>query len=111
MKVRFSLATALVVACFAFQAGAGQTEQQPFGYNALVKVCTETRQDDRLGLKNALKEHRIKIQTAVDKVVCNGMPLISFARAEQSFKVAKMLAPYDRKGEGHVDIKDIAAPN
>lgn len=111
MKARFTLATALVVTCFAFQAGAGQFEQQSYGYTAVVKICTETRQDDRLGLKNVLKENRIKIQTAVDKVVCNGLPLISFARAEQSFNVARMLAPYDRSGEGHVNIKDIAAPN
>lgn len=111
MNTKLSLASALVVACCAFQAGAGQFEQQPYGYKALVQICTETRQDDRLGLKKALKEHRIRTQAAVDKVVCNGLPLISFARAEQSFKVVKMLSPYERRGDGHVDIKDIAAPN
>lgn len=111
MNTKLSLASALVVACCAFQAGAGQFEQQPYGYKALVQICTETRQDDRVGLTKAFKEHRIRTQTAVDKVVCNGMPLIKFARVEQAHKVVKMLSPYERSGEGHVDIKDIAAPN
>ncbi len=94
----------------------GQLLAEPYEYtgvaeNALVKICSETQQDDRYGLKKALKDNRIKVQTAVDKVVCDGLPLAAFARQEQSYKVARMLAPYENRGKGHVDIRDISPAN
>ncbi|TXH93515.1 MAG: DUF3718 domain-containing protein [Rheinheimera sp.] len=93
------------------QLQAGSFEYKAFAEQALVKICSETQQDDRYGLKKTLKENRIKVQTAVDKVVCNGMPLAAFARYEQAHKVAQMLAPYEKRGKGHVDIRDISPAN
>lgn len=111
MKAKLMLLAALVIGTGTVQADAGQTEFNPGVHRALVSICADTQDDDRFALKKTLKEHRIGVQTAVDKVVCNGLPLAAFARAEQSFKVAKFLAPYENRGKGHVDIKDIAAPN
>ncbi len=108
MKAKLMLLAALVVGSSGAQAGANPNEFNPTVYRALVAVCANTQDDDRIALQNTLKEYRIGVQTAVDKVVCNGKPLAAFARAEQSDKVAKFLAPYDK---GNVDIKDIAAPN
>lgn len=108
MKAKLMLLAALVVGSTGVQAGASQTEFNPELHQALVTICTDTRDDDRLALEKTLKAHRIRVGTAVDKVVCNGQPLAAFARAVRAHKVTKFLAPYDR---GHVDIKDIAAPN
>ncbi len=93
------------------QLQAGSLEYTVYAQPTLVKICSETQQDDRYGLKKTLKENRIKVQTAVDKVVCNGMPLAAFARYEQAHKVAQMLAPYEKRGKGHVDIRDISPAN
>lgn len=111
MKAKLMLLAAMVVGCGGVQADAGQHEFSPYVYQALVSICSETQADDRLGLKKTLKEYRIGVKNAVDKVVCNGLPLAKFARAEQAHKVAKFLAPYEKRGEGHVDIKDITAAN
>ena len=111
MKPKLMLLAGLLVGSAGAQAGASQTEFNPEVYRALVSICADTQDDDRLALTKTLKAHRIGVKTAVDKVVCNGQPLAAFARAEQSFKVAKFLAPYENRGKGHVDIKDIAAPN
>lgn len=111
MKAKLILLAAWFVGCGAVQADTGKNEFNPDVYQALVSVCKEARQDDRLGLKQTLKEYRMGVKTAVDKVVCNGQPLAAFARAEQAHRVAKFLAPYENRGKGHVDIKDISAPN
>lgn len=111
MKAKLILLVVMMVGSGAVQADTGQHEFSYVVHQALVSVCTETRQDDRLGLSKKLKEYRMSVNTAVDKVVCNGQPLAAFARAEQSHRVAKFLAPYENRGKGHVDIKDISAPN
>lgn len=105
------LVLAALLSTGAAQANTEHLEYTPIVYEALVAVCTETSQDDRLGLYKTLKEYRIGVSTAVDKVMCNGMPLAAFARAEQAIKVSKFLAPYENRGKGHVDIKDIAPAN
>ena len=111
MKAKLMLVAALVVGSAGVQAGASQNEFNPEVYRALVSICADTQDDDRFALKKTLQAHRVGVKAAVDKVVCNGKPLAAFARAEQSHKVAKFLAPYENRGKGHVDIKDIAAPN
>lgn len=108
MKVMLCCAVA-TLCCGQLQAGS--FEYTGFAEHALVQICSETQQDDRYGLKKSLKDNRIKIQTAVDKVVCNGMPLAAFARFEQAHKVAAMLAPYEKRSKGHVDIRDISPAN
>lgn len=111
MKAKLILIAALVVGCGGVQADNGTHKFGPEVYSALVSVCTKTQQDDRLGLHNTLKIKRIDVKTAVDKVVCNGLPLAAFARAEQAHRVAKFLAPYERHDTGSVDIKDMTAAN
>ena len=111
MNAKLMLLAAIMTATGAAQANTEQLEYTPIVYEALVSVCTETSQDDRLGLYKTLKAYRIGVNVAVDKVVCNGLPLAAFARAEQAHKVSKFLAPYENRGKGHVDIKDIAPAN
>jgi len=108
MKAQRWLLAALVVGSAGAQAGTGQHEFNSEVQQALVAICADTLDDNRLALKKTLKAHRISVGTAVDKVVCNGQPLPAFARAVRAHKVMRYLAPYDR---GHVDIKDLAAPN
>ncbi|OBP16690.1 hypothetical protein A5320_04700 [Rheinheimera sp. SA_1] len=111
MNAKLIVLAAMIVGSGAVQANSEKHEFTPIVYEALVAVCTETSQDDRLSLYKTLKEYRIGVNTAVDKVVCNGLPLAAFARAEQAHKVSKFLAPYENRGKGHVDIKDIAPAN
>jgi hypothetical protein len=111
MNAKLMLLAAMMTATGAAQANTAQLEYTPIVYQALVSVCTEASHDDRLALYKTLKAHRIGVNTAVDKVVCNGLPLAAFARAEQAHKVSQFLAPYENRGKGHVDIKDIAPAN
>ena len=111
MNAKLMLLAVIMTTSGAAQAHTEKLEYTPIVYEALVAVCTETSQDDRLSLYKTLKEYRIGVNTAVDKVVCNGLPLTAFARAEQAHKVLKFLAPYENSGKGHVDIKDIAPAN
>jgi hypothetical protein len=111
MKAKLILIAALIVGCGGVQADNGTREFRPEVYSALVSVCDKTQQDDRFGLYKTLKVNRIDVKTAVDRVVCNGLPLAAFARAEQAHRVAKFLAPYERRDSGYVDIKDITAAN
>lgn len=108
MKVMLWCAVA-TLSCGQLQAGS--VDYTSYAEQALIQICSETRQDDRYGLKKTLKENRIKVQTAVDKVVCNGMPLAAFARHEDAHKVASMLAPYEKRSKGHVNIRDISPAN
>lgn len=111
MKAKLILIATAIVGCGGVQADNATLEFSPEVYSALVSVCAKTHQDDRLGLYRTLKVNRIEVKTAVDQVVCNGLPLAAFARAEQAHRVAKFLAPYERRDSGSVDIKDITAAN
>lgn len=78
--------------------------------NLLVETCTLAQEDDRLGLHKTLKANRLSKQRAVDKVVCNGQPLVSFARSAKADKVVAMLEPYEHRSKGKVSISDVVAP-
>ncbi|MDF3124227.1 DUF3718 domain-containing protein [Rheinheimera sp. 1928-s] len=80
----------------------------PHIYNILVATCNHAQNDDRLGLHKTLKANRLSKQAAVDKVVCNGQPLVTFARNANADKVVDMLAPYERRSK--VSISDVVAP-
>lgn len=73
------------------------------------QICLNTKTDDKLALLKTIKEHRISRKAAVEKVVCNGQPLMDFARAEQAVKVVKLLEPTERRLRGSVTIKDVTA--
>lgn len=77
--------------------------------STVAKICQNTADDDRLGLLHTLKEHHISRKAAVTKVVCNGQPLLDFARAEQANKVVKLLEPTERRLRGTVTIQDVTA--
>lgn len=110
MKTALFFAVSLAGASIAVPATAGDFIQDNYTRNALVQVCTETADDDRLGLTKTLKEYRISKQNAVEKVVCNGKNLMDFARINEAFRVAAMLQPYEDRIKGRVTIHDVAAP-
>lgn len=77
-------------------------------HEILVEVCVNTQNDDKFGLSRTFRESRLSRQTAVEKVVCNGQPLMDFARSSEAHKVVAMLAPYERRAK--VSISDVVAP-
>lgn len=84
------------------------THLTPQIYNVLVDVCINTQDDDHLSLHKTFRDNRLSKQTAVAKVVCNGQPLMDFARSSEAHKVVAMLAPYERRAK--VSISDVVAP-
>jgi hypothetical protein len=109
MKTAMLLAVSLAGASMALPAVAKDYIEGSYMYNALVQVCTDTAEDDRLGLHRTLKDNRISKQAAVEGVVCNGKILMDFARYHQSVKVISMLKPYEDRIKGKVTIQDVAS--
>ncbi|MGP9800412.1 DUF3718 domain-containing protein [Rheinheimera sp. NSM] len=110
MKTALLLVISVASAGVAAPVAANDYVKGSYIHQALVQVCSETADDDRLGLHNTLKAYRISKQAAVEKVVCNGQQLMDFARANQAVKVAAMLQPYADRMKGRVTIQDVAAP-
>ncbi len=79
-------------------------------YNVLVTTCSHAQDNDRIELNKTLKASRLSKQAAVDKVVCNGLPLVTFARNAQADKVVALLEPYENRSKGKVSISDVVAP-
>jgi len=77
-------------------------------HKILVEVCVNTQNDDKFALNRTFRESRLSRQTAVEKVVCNGQPLMDFARNSEAHKVVAMLTPYE--GRAKVSISDVVAP-
>lgn len=109
MKTAILFAVSLASASLAVPATAGDYQKDGYLYKALVQVCTDTAEDDRLGLHKTLKSHYISKQDAVERIVCNGQQLMDFARANQAVKVAAMLQPFEDRIKGKVTIQDVAA--
>jgi hypothetical protein len=110
MKTSIFFAVSLAGASVAVPAAADDYFADNYLHNALVQVCSETADDDRLGLTKTLKEYRISKQNAVEKIVCNNKKLMDFARASQAFRVTSMLQPYEDRIKGRVIIQDVAGP-
>ena len=109
MKKLILAAVSLATASMAVQAGTDDYALDRYTEKALVQVCSNTADDDRLGLNKTLKSYRISKQAAVEKVICNGQELMDFARANQAINVTAMLQPYEDRIKGTVTIKDVAA--
>ncbi len=110
MKTALIFAVSLAGASVAVPASADVFLEDSYMYKALVQVCTETADDDRLGVHKTLREYRISKQNAVEKIVCNGKLLTDFARLNQATRVVAMLKPYEDRIKGRVTIHDVAAP-
>lgn len=80
----------------------------PQVHEILVEVCINTQNDDKAGLTKTFRQSRLSRQAAVEKVVCNGQPLMDFARSSDAHKVVAMLAPYESRAK--VSISDVVAP-
>lgn len=109
MKILSILAVSITVATLAAPVEAETYIKNGYIEKALVEVCTETADDNRVGLNKTLKSHRLSKHAVVAKVVCNGEPLTQFARSRQAYNVAAMLQPYEERLQGNVTIKDVAA--
>lgn len=105
MKVSLVFAAAALTLCATASAEYSFT---PHIYNNLVEICSHAQNDDRSGLHKTFKANRLSKQAAVDKVVCNGQPLVTFARNANANKVVDMLAPYELRSK--VSISDVVAP-
>lgn len=107
MKVSLVFAAAALSLCATASAEYSFT---PHIYNNLVEICSYAQNDDRSGLHKTFKANRLSKQAAVDKVVCNGQPLVTFARNANANanKVVDMLAPYELRSK--VSISDVVAP-
>ncbi|WP_419570116.1 DUF3718 domain-containing protein [Rheinheimera sp.] len=112
MKVLASIAILAAVISGSTQASDTSYSMDPSIEQLLVKVCSQSQDDDKFGLNKTLKANRLSKQNAVDKVVCNGQPLVTFARSYEAHKVVKMLERYEQRSKGKVSISDVvAAPN
>ena len=74
----------------------------------LIKLCQSTADDNKRLLLTTMKNHRVSQRDLINKMVCNGQPLMEFARNQQAYKVVKMLEPTERRLRGAVSIRDIA---
>lgn len=107
MKTALLLTSALFTLSLQLPANAS-VHSFTYAQDTARQICLNTQADDRLALIKTMKEHRIQRKAVVEKVVCNGQPLMDFARAEQAVKVVKMLEPIERSVRGTVSIQDVA---
>lgn len=105
MKAALVFATAVLMVSATTQA---DTYITPQIHSLLVEVCVHTQDDDKFSLNKTFRQNRLSKQAAVSKVVCNGQPLVDFARSAQANKVVAMLTPYERRAK--VSISDVVAP-
>ncbi|CAM3764194.1 DUF3718 domain-containing protein [Rheinheimera salexigens] len=110
MKTALIFTISLASATFAVPAFSQDYEPNSYIHTALVQVCSEAAQDDRVGLHKTLRSHRISKQNAVEKVMCNGKRLMAFAEFNQAYRVSSMLKPYADRIKGRVIIQDVTAP-
>lgn len=107
MKRLSYLSLAVFGTVLATSAQAQNIVEGSYIHAALTEICSEAKQDDRLGLHKTLRSYRISRQNAVDKVMCNQQQLVPFARTNQAFKVVNMLERYEKAPERKVTITDI----
>jgi hypothetical protein len=107
MKVQLALAFAVLTLSATASA---QSSIAPETRQVLVETCSFAEDDNRLSLSKTLKANRLSKQRAVEKVVCNGQPLVDFARSASANKVVAMLESYERRAKGKVSISDVVAP-
>ncbi len=108
MKHMTLVTTVVLSGLLALPASAGRGAQSYID-QAVLSICVETAQNDRLGLIKTLRAYSISKENAVTKVVCNAKPLVAFARAEQADKIVRMLAPVEARVKGHVTIQELSA--
>ncbi|WP_341503400.1 DUF3718 domain-containing protein [Gallaecimonas sp. GXIMD4217] len=106
MNKRTILLPALASAGLLMMAAPSQAAMDPYIEGALVQVCKETMQNDRLGLSSTMQEYRLRYPTVVQKVVCNGEEIYDFAQIHGADKTAAMLRKRGRLGI--VTIRDVA---
>lgn len=104
--------TSLLIASALFALGLNAPAQAtvPDGHitPTLIKLCQSTADDNKRLLLTTMKNHRVSHRDLINKLVCNGQPLMEFARHQQADKVVKMLEPTERRLRGAVSIRDIA---
>lgn len=108
MKIALLMTSALFTLSLQ-QPAAASVGSFTYAEDTARQICLNTQADDKLALLKTIKEHRIQRKTVVEKVVCNGQPLMDFARAEQAVKVVKLLEPTERQLRGTVTIQDVTA--
>ncbi len=108
MKTALLFAIALTGSGVTLPVAADDYIRGSYLHNALLQVCRETANDDRLGLRKTLNVYHVSKQAAVENVVCNGQPLMDFARANQAVKITAMLQYYEDRVKSRETIQDIA---
>ncbi len=83
-----------------------QAAMDPHIETALIQVCKETMQNDRIGLVNAIEGYHLRYPAVARKVVCNGEEIYDFAQYHGADKTAALLRKKGRLGT--VTIRDVA---
>lgn len=68
-------------------------------------LCISAATSNRLDFKQDLQYNRVRVAVAANKLVCNDLPVASFAFQAGNTAVYQHLKKYVK---GHVDIQDIA---
>ena len=98
--------TLLFICCvLTSSAVAAQTQYVAADQSRETALCISAATDKKADFKQELKYNRVGAAVAANKLVCNDMPVASFAFQAGNTAVYQHLKKYVR---GHVDIQDIA---
>lgn len=73
---------------------------------SLIATCKASLSNSRLTFNNTMKVYRVNPYRVLDKLVCNGDDVATFAEVNGAGKVADLIR--NRYYEGRVTIQDIA---
>jgi hypothetical protein len=57
----------------------------------LVRLCEVTKTDSKIKLITEMKKNHLRLNHVSDGLVCNGMDVVSFAKANGAHKIAGLL--------------------
>lgn len=57
----------------------------------LVRLCEIAKTDSKIRLITEMKKSHLRLNNVSDGLVCNGLDVVSFAKAHGAEKIAKML--------------------
>lgn len=100
--------TLSIVLCCLFSTSVLATESRYVAADQSMEtaLCVSAATASKADFKQELRFNRIRPAVAANKLLCNDLPVASFALQAGNTAVYQQLKPYVK---GHVDIQDIAA--
>lgn len=86
-KVVTTTITAGLVALAASVASVQPAQAQDLALN----LCTYVQGDDRMRMRQRMREDRIRLRSVYDGILCNGMSLLQFAMANDSQDIGSFI--------------------